>query len=372
VNVIVGTVKEVKTEEYRVGLTPHGVHTLRDAGHRVLVEREAGAGSGFDDAAYEQAGADLVDSADKVWQDADLVVKVKEPQPEELDKLRPGLTLFTYLHLAALPEVTGALLDRQVTAIAYETVQLPNGALPLLVPMSQIAGRMATEVGAQFLRKPGPGRGKLLSGLPGVAPARVVILGSGTVSSNACAVAVGLEAHVTMLARNLEQLRHMEMTWRGRVAILVSNRLAIAESLQGADLLVCGVLVTGGIAPKLVSREMVRSMGPGAVVVDVSIDQGGCTETSRPTTHADPIYIEEGVVHYCVPNMPGAVPQTATGALTAATLPYLLRLAELGPEDAMRADSALAKGLNTYQGHLTYEPVARAQDRPYTPVKDVL
>jgi alanine dehydrogenase len=369
---IVGTVREVKAEEYRVGLTPHGVHALRAAGHRVLVEPGAGAGSGFDDAAYEQAGANLVDLADRVWQEADLVVKVKEPQPEEFEKLRPGLTLFTYLHLAASPEVAGALLDRQVTAIAYETVTSPDGTLPLLVPMSQIAGRLATEVGAQFLRKPGPGRGKLLSGLPGVPPARVVILGSGTVSSNACAVAVGLEAHVTVLALNLEQLRRIEMTWRGRVAVLISNPLSIAESLRGADLLVCGVLVPGGVAPKLASRQMVRSMGPGAVVVDVSIDQGGCTETSRPTTHADPIYVEEGVVHYCVPNMPSAVPHTATGALTAATLPYLLRLADLGPEAALRTDPGLATGLNTYQGHLTYEPVARAQGRPYTLVQDVL
>jgi alanine dehydrogenase len=365
-------VREVKVEEYRVGLTPHGVHALSAAGHRVLVERGAGAGSGFDDAAYEQAGAELVDSAGDVWQKADLVVKVKEPQPEEFDRLRPGLTLFTYLHLAASPEVTSALLDRRVVAIAYETVESAAGTLPLLVPMSQIAGRMATEVGAQFLRKPGPGRGKLLSGLPGVPPARVVILGSGTVGTNACAVAVGLEAHVTMLARNLEQMRHLEMAWRGRVTVLVSNHLTIVESLLGADLLVCGVLVPGGVAPKLVSRETVRSMGPGAVVVDVSIDQGGCTETSRPTTHADPIYVEEGVVHYCVPNMPGAVPYTATGALTAATLPYLLRLADLGPEAALRADPGLARGLNTYDGHVTYEPIAQAQGRPYTPVDRLL
>jgi len=370
--VIIGAVREVKVEEYRVGLTPQGAHALCAAGHRVLVERGAGAGSGFDDAAYEQVGAHLADSAGEVWQEADLVAKVKEPQPEEFERLRPGLTLFSYLHLAASPEVATALLNRHVTAIAYETVELPNGTLPLLVPMSQIAGRMATQVGAQFLRKPGPGRGKLLSGLPGVQPARVVILGSGTVSGNACAVAVGLEAHVTVLARNLEQMRHLEMTWRGRVTVLVSDRLAIAESLQGADLLIGGILVPGGIAPKLVSREMVRSMGPGAVVVDVCIDQGGCTETSRPTTHADPIYVEEGVVHYCVANMPGAVPHTATRALTTATLPYLLRLADLGPEAALRADPALARGLNTYQGHLTYEPVARAQGWQYTPVQEVL
>jgi alanine dehydrogenase len=369
---IIGAVREVKVGEHRVGLTPHGAHALRAAGHRVLVERGAGVGSGFEDAAYEQAGAKLMDSADGVWQEADLVVKAKEPQPEEFDRLRPGLTLFSFLHLAASPAVTDALLSHQVTAIAYETVASSDGTLPLLLPMSQIAGRLATQVGAQLLRKPGPGRGKLLSGLPGVLPARVVILGSGTVSSNACAAAVGLEAQVTVLGVNLEQLRRLEMTWRGRVAVLVSNHLAIAESLRGADLLIGGVLVPGSAAPKLATREMIRSMGPGAVVVDVCIDQGGCTETSRPTTHDDPIYVEEGVIHYCVPNMPGAVPQTASGALTAATLPYLLRLADLGPEAALRADPGFARGLNTYQGHLTYEPVAQAQGRPYTPVQDVL
>ena len=369
---IIGTVREVKVGEYRAGLTPQGAHALHAAGHRVLVERGAGEASGFDDAAYEQAGAELVNSADGVWQKADLVVKVKEPQPEEFERFRPGLALFSFLHLAALPALTEALLSHQVTAIAYETVASPDGTLPLLLPMSQIAGRMATEIGAQFLRKPGPGRGKLLSGLPGVPPARVVVLGSGTVSTNACAAAVGLEAHVTVLGVNLEQLRRLEMAWRGRVAVLVSNHLAVAESLRGADLLIGGVLVPGAAAPKLATREMVRGMGPGAVVVDVCIDQGGCTETSRPTTHDDPIYIEEGVIHYCVPNMPGAVPCTATGALTAATLPYLLRLAELGPEAALRADPGFARGLNTYQGHLTYEPVAQAQGRPYTPVQDVL
>jgi alanine dehydrogenase len=370
--VIIGTVRELKVEEYRVGLTPQGVHTLRAAGHRVLVERGAGAGTGFDDAAYESAGADLVNAPDEVWRQADLVVKVKEPQPEEFGRLRRGLTLFAFLHLAASAEVTDALLQSGATAIAYETVRLPDGTFPLLVPMSQIAGRMATEVGAQLLRKPGPGRGKLLSGLPGVPPARVVILGSGNVASNACAVAVGLEAHVTVLARNLEQLRRLESRWRGRVTVLVSTPLALAEALEGADLLICGILVPGGVAPKLVSRDMIRGMGAGAVVVDVSIDQGGCTETSRPTTHADPFYVEEGVIHYCVPNMPGAVPYTATNALTAATLPYLMRLADLGPEDALRADEALAAGLNTYGGQLTEEPVARAQGRPYVPVEDVL
>lgn len=369
---IVGTVREVKVEEYRVGLTPEGAHALTQAGHRVLVETEAGAGSGFDDEAYRRAGATIVPSAARVWQDADIIIKVKEPQPEEFDLLRPGLTLFSYLHLAASPQTTRALLDHRVTAIAFETVELPDATLPLLVPMSQIAGRMAVEVGAQWLRKPGPGRGKLLSGLPGSVPAHVVILGVGTVASNASAEAVALGARVTMLARNLERLRQIEVTSRRRVTVLISTPLAIAESVQGADLLIGGISVPGGVTPKLVTREMVRSMGPGAVVVDVCIDQGGCVETSRPTTHAEPIFVEEGVIHYCVPNMPGAVPRTATSALAAATLLYLARLAEQGPEAALRSDPALARGLNTYDGRLTCRPVAEAQGLPYTSPEDLL
>lgn len=369
---IVGTVRETKAEEHRVGLTPEGVHALTQAGHRVLVEAGAGLGSGFDDQAYREAGAEVLPSAEHVWQKAHLLVKVKEPQPQEFDRLRPGLTLFGYLHLAALPDTTRALLDRRVTAIAYETVQLPDGTLPLLVPMSQIAGRMATEVGAQWLRKPGPGRGKLLSGLPGSPPAHVVILGPGTVGTNACAAALALGARVTMIGRNLERMRRLEATWRARVTILISTPLAVAESLRGADLLIGAILVPGGIVPKLVSREMVRSMGPGAVVVDVCIDQGGCVETSRPTSHADPVYVEEGVVHYCVPNMPGAVPRTATAALAAATLPFVLRLADHGTEDALRSDPALAGGLNTYDGHIAYRPVAEAQGLPHTPIDQLL
>ncbi len=369
---IVGTVRETKTEEYRVGLTPEGVHALARAGHHVLVEAGAGLGSGFDDEAYREAGAEVVPSAEQVWGKADLLVKVKEPQPQEFDRLRPGLTLFGYLHLAPLPETTRALLDRLVTGIAFETVQLPEGTLPLLVPMSQIAGRMATEVGAQWLRKPGPGRGKLLSGLAGSLPAHVVILGPGTVGTNACAEAIALGARVTMLGRNLERMRHLEATWHGRLTILVSTPAAIAESLEDADLLVGAILVPGGVAPKLVNAEMVRSMGPGAVIVDVCIDQGGCVETSRPTSHADPIYVEEGVVHYCVPNMPGAVPRTATTALAAATLPFVLKLAEQGPEDALRSDPALASGLNTYDGHIAYGHVAEAQGLPHTSTDELL
>jgi alanine dehydrogenase len=369
---IVGTVRETKVEEYRVGLTPEGAHVLAQAGHRVIVETGAGEGSGLDDEAYRQAGATIAPSAADIWQDADLIIKVKEPQPEEFDLLRPGLTLFGYLHLAASPETTRALLDRRVTAIAFETVQLPDGTFPLLVPMSQIAGRMAVQIGAQWLRKPGPGRGKLLSGLPGLAPAHVVILGAGTVSTSACAEAVALGARVTMIDPHLERLRQIEATWRGRVTALVSTPLAIAESVRGADLLIGGVLVPGGLTPKLVTREMVRSMGSGAVVVDVCIDQGGCVETSRPTTHAEPIYVEEGVLHYCVANIPGAVPRTATSALAAATLPYLSRLADHGPEAALRSDPTLTKGLNTHDGHLTYRPVAEAQDLPYTPAEDLL
>ena len=369
---IVGTVRETKTEEHRVGLTPEGVHSLAQAGHRVLVEAGAGLDSGFDDEAYREAGAEVVPSAEQVWQEARLLVKVKEPQPHEFDRLRPGLTLFGYLHLAPLPETTRALLDRRVTAIAFETVQLPDGTLPLLMPMSQIAGRMATEVGAQWLRRPGPGRGRLLSGLPGSPSAHVVILGSGTVGTNACAVALALGARVTIMDQDLERTRHLEATWHSRVTILISTPLAIAESLRGADLLIGAILVPGGIVPKLVSREMVRSMGPGAVVVDVCIDQGGCVETSRPTSHADPVYVEEGVVHYCVPNIPGAVPRTATAALAAATLPFVLRLADHGPEDALRSDPALARGLNTYDGHIVYRPLAEAQGLPHRPIDQLL
>ncbi len=368
---IVGTVREVKTAEHRVGLTPEGADALVRAGHRVLVEAGAGLGSGFEDEAYRRVGADVVEGVDDVWRQAELLIKVKEPLAEEFGRLHSSLMLFTYLHLAALPEATRALVDSGAVAVAYETVQLADGSLPLLVPMSQIAGRMATEVAAQWLRKPGPGRGKLLSGLPGAAPARVVILGAGTVSSNACAVAVALGAQVTVISRGLEGLRRIEERWPGRVVTLTSTPYSIGSALEGADALIGGVLLAGARAPKLVSREQVRSMGAGAVVVDVDIDQGGCVETARPTTHDDPIYIEEGVVHYGVANMPGSVPHTATAALSAATLPYVLRLAN-GGLGALTADAALASGVNVARGRITNPGVAQAMGERPTPPDEAL
>lgn len=358
---IVGTVREIKTEEYRVGITPEGAQDLVGEGHRVLVEAGAGVGSGFPDEAYAAAGAEIVSEAADVWAAADLLVKVKEPQLEELPLLRPGLTLFTYLHLAAMPEITNALLASRTTAIAYETVQLEDGSLPLLIPMSQIAGRMAPQVGARWLQKPGPGRGKLLSGLPGSPPARVVIFGAGTVARNACWVAIGMGADVTVVSRGLDELRRVQEDWPDRVDLVPASPGNIRRAIAGADLLISGVLVRGGpAAPKLISREDLKLIGPGAVFVDVSIDQGGILETSRPTTHADPIYVEEGVVHYCVANMPGAVPRTSTAALTAATLPYVMELAALGVDRALEADAALAKGLMTRDGRLVNQAVAAA------------
>jgi alanine dehydrogenase len=355
---IVGTVREVKTEEYRVGLTPQGARELTSAGHRVLVETRAGVGSGFADEEYTGSGAEIT-SVDAVWSQADLVVKVKEPQEAEFPRLRRDQTLFTYLHLAAAPAVTQALLKAGTTSIAYETVELPNGTLPLLVPMSQIAGRMATQVGAHFLEKPNGGRGKLLSGLPGSAPARVVILGAGTVSTNACSVAIGMGADVTVVCRSLDQLRRIEERWPGRVRTEILTPESLRRSIEGADLLISGILVHGGAAaPRLMNRDHLRLMGPGAVVVDVSIDQGGVLETSMPTTHAEPTYVKEGVIHYCVANMPGAVPRTATAALTAATLPYVLRLANLGTDAAIAADPALARGLMTRDGSLMTDAVS--------------
>jgi alanine dehydrogenase len=357
---IVGTVREVKTEEYRVGLTPDGAHELIGLGHRVLVEAGAGAGSGFTDAAYSAAGAEVV-PADDVWANAQLIIKVKEPQPVEFGKLRRDQTLFTYLHLAAVPDVTAALLKARTTSIAYETVVLPNGTLPLLVPMSQIAGRMAPQVAARWLQKPGPGRGKLLSGLPGSPAVKVVILGTGTVALSACDIALGLGARVTVLGRDLASLRRMEELWPHRVETQPLNRANIESVLAGADVLISGILVHGGAAaPKLITRSDLRILGAGAVVVDVAIDQGGVLETSRPTTHTDPVYVEEGVVHYCVANMPGAVPYTSTNALTAGTLQYVTRLAELGTEKAIAADPSLTRGLMTRNGELINQAVKSA------------
>lgn len=369
---IVGTVRELKAEEYRVGLMPEGAHALVESGHTVLVESHAGAGVGCADETYWQAGAAVLPDAADVWARSDLIVKVKEPVEEEHILIRDEQTLFTFLHLAALPELTRVLIESRVTAIAYETVQLPDGSLPLLIPMSQIAGRMATEIGAQYLRKPGPGRGKLISGLPGAPPAHVVVLGAGIVAENAAETAVALGAQVTVFDTRLDKLRHIQQLWPNRTTTLQSSPLAIAQALRDADVLICAVLVPGAAAPKLVTRDMVRSMGAGAVIVDVSIDQGGTCETSRPTTHDDPIYVEEGVVHYCVANMPGAVPRTSTAALTAATLPYVRKLADLGPREAVLQDAALAKGVLVSEGHVTYEALANSLGLPFVSLEQAL
>ncbi len=367
----VGTIRETKIEEYRVGLTPAGVTALVEAGHAVFVETGAGVGSGFPDEQYRAVGAQVCRNARDVASSVELLVKVKEPQQPEFALLRPGLIVFTYLHLAPAPDLTRALLDSETNSVAYETVRRPDGSLPLLIPMSQVAGRMAAEIAAQYLKKPGPGRGKLLGGIAGVSPAKALVIGSGNVGTAATRVLVALGARVTVSSTDLQRLSALEAQFRDRITTRVSSPSVIAEEIAGADILIGAVLVPGGIAPKLVSREMVRSMGPGAVIVDVCIDQGGIAATSRPTSHTDPVYVEEGVIHYCVPNMPGAVPRTSTEALAAATLPYVLRIADNGL-DVLREDSALAAGASTIKGKLVSEAVAQAQGMTYTPLDDAL
>lgn len=354
----VGTVRERKNGEFRVGLTPEGALALRSHGHEVLVEDAAGEYAGHPRAAYEAAGAAIVGDAAEVWGTCDLVVKVKEPVASEYEFLRPGCALFTYLHLAADRPLTDRLLESGCPSLAYELVRKADGSLPLLAPMSQVAGRMAAEMGAQLLKHPGPGRGKLLGGIAGVTPGRAVVIGSGTVGTAAAHVLSGLGARVTVMSRDLARLGYLQEAFGGRVATRVATPGAVAEEVAGADLVVLGVLVPGAAAPKVLTRAMVRSMGPGAVIVDVSIDQGGAAETSRLTTHSDPIYVEEGVVHYCVSNMPGAVPQTSTQALTSATLPYVEEIAARGVEGALAADPALAQALSTWKGTLVRGPVA--------------
>jgi len=362
---IIGVPKEIKEKEFRVALTLAGAMALTQAGHAVLVEQAAGQGSGITDAEYTAAGATIVATAAEVWGRAEMVVKVKEPLPPEYPLLRPGLILFTYLHLAPLPELTQALLDAQVTGVAYETVQLDNGFLPLLAPMSQVAGRMAIQVGAHFLEKEAGGRGVLLAGVPGVTPGHVTILGSGTVAVNAAQMAMGLGAQVTMLGRNLPKLAELDALFQGRLVTLASSQQAIEEELALADLVVGAILVPGAQAPKLISRKMLGLMRPGAVIVDVAIDQGGCAETSRPTYHSDPVYTVDGIVHYCVANMPGAVPRTSTFALTNATLPYCLALASKGFVCAVQEDRALLRGANTHGGKLVSREVAQSQGREW-------
>lgn len=369
---IVGTVRERKLEEYRVALTPQGVADVVGAGHRVIVERGAGIGSNFTDEEYTAAGAELVATPDEVYAHADLICHVKEPQPSEFALLRAGQLLFTYLHLAAEPEVTRALIASGCTAIGYETVRRDDGFLPLLAPMSEVAGRMAVEIGAHYLKRPGPGRGQLLGGLPGVPPAHVVIIGSGNVGKNAVRAAVGAGARVTVASINEDQLRTLEELYAGRVETLLSSPQALRRAVASADLLVGAVLAEGRRAPVVVTREMVRSMGPGAVIVDVAVDQGGCVETTRVTDHVHPIYVEEGVVHYAVPNMPGAVPRTSSLALTGMTLPYILRVANEGFTRAVQADPALARGVNVHRGQITHAGVAESLGLPYVPLERLM
>lgn len=362
---IVGVPAEVKDNEYRVSVTPGGVEMLAQHGHRVLVQSGAGEGSGFSDEEYRHCGADMVLDAASVWHEVDMIVKVKEPVPAEYQFLREELILFTYLHLAADEELTQRLLDRGVTSIAYETVALENGHLPLLIPMSEVAGRMAIQIGAHYLEKMNGGRGKLLGSVPGVRPGDVVIIGGGTVGTNAAQVALGLGAHVIIIDRNLERLRYLSEILHGNLTTLSSNPRNVALAVQRADLLIGAVLIPGARAPHLVAREMVSTMHAGSVVVDVSIDQGGCIETSRPTTHSDPTFVVDGVVHYGVTNMPGAVPRTSTYALSNATLPYAVLLADEGFRDAVTRNHALARGVNTYRGHLTHQAVAESFGLPY-------
>lgn len=362
--VIVGVPKEVKNRESRVAATPSGVAEFVSRGHVVLVERDAGAGSGFSNDAYEAAGARMIDTHAEVFARAAMILKVKEPVADEYPLLREGQILFTYLHLAADEPLTLELMKRRVQAVAYETVQLSDGALPLLTPMSEVAGRMAIQIGAHYLEGPNGGRGVLLGGVPGVPPAHVTIIGGGVVGTNAAQIALGMGASVTILDLNIERLHHLEETLHGKLFTVASNRQHIADAVADADLVIGGVLIAGARAPKLVTREMISAMRPGAVVVDVAIDQGGCIETARPTTHTEPTYLVDEVIHYCVTNMPGAAPRTSTFALTNVTLPYALELADLGLYDAARRDPALAKGVNVLNGTVTYPAVAHAFNLP--------
>jgi alanine dehydrogenase len=367
----IGVAKEIKSDEYRVALTPAGARELGQRGHDVIVERGAGTGSAFSDDAYEAAGARIA-PVDEVWSEAELLLKVKEPIPPEYGRLREGLILFTYLHIAADEALTRALIDSGITAVAYETVETDSGALPLLAPMSEIAGRLAAQAGAYFLEKPLGGRGLLLGGVPGVAPGRVVVIGGGMVGYNAAVIAIGLGANVTILERSLDRMRHLEEVLSGRVSLVMSSSLQIEESVKDADVVIGAVLIPGALAPKLLTREMVAGMKDGSVFADVAIDQGGCSETSRPTTHSEPVYTVEGVTHYCVANMPGAVPITSTKALTNATLPYVESIADHGLAEAVARDRALARGVNVMDGKVTYEAVADAHGLDYRPLEDVL
>jgi alanine dehydrogenase len=368
----IGVPKEIKNNEYRIGLTPAGVTELAHAGHEVLVERGGGASIGFDDAAYGAAGARIAADAAEVFARSDMIVKVKEPQPEECRALRKGQVLFTYLHLAPDPRQAELLLASGATAIAYETVTGRDGGLPLLAPMSEVAGRMAVQAGCHSLEKAQGGSGTLLGGVPGVEPARVLVIGGGVVGTNAARMAMGLGADVTIVDRSITRLKELDTLFGGRMKTLYSTREAIERHALEADLVIGAVLIPGASAPKLISADQVRRMKPGSVLVDVAIDQGGCFETSRPTTHEDPCYIVDGVVHYCVANMPGGVARTSTQALTNATLPYVMALAAKGPRLAMEEDRYLRDGLNVHAGHITHPAVAEALGLDYTPAMQAL
>jgi alanine dehydrogenase len=368
----IGVPKEVKNHEYRVAITPSGVHELVRAGHEVVIQRDAGAGSAIPDGDFTGAGADILPSADAVWAASDLILKVKEPVAEEYPRMRKGQTLFTYLHLAASRQCTDALLDAGITAIAYETVQAPDGSLPLLAPMSEVAGRMAPQVGAHHLQRDGGGRGVLMGGVSGVYAAKVVVLGAGVSGMNAAAIALGMQAEVLLVDKNVARLRSADAIYQGHCQTVASNSYEIERAVIDADLVIGAVLVPGAKAPTLVTNDLVARMKPGSVLVDISIDQGGCFEDSRPTTHAEPTYPVHDSVFYCVANMPGAVPHTSTYALTNVTLPYVLELANLGWREALRADPALLPGLHTHEGTLTCRPVAEAHGLPSTTVSQVL
>jgi len=368
----IGVPTEIKTDEYRVGMTPSGAAVLHADGHEVFVQAGAGNGSGFSDDEYKAAGTTILPSADAVYEKAEMIVKVKEPIEADLKRLKDGQLLFTYLHLAPVPDLTQALLKKKITGVAYETITDDRKrTLPLLTPMSEVAGRMSVHVGAYYLHKPNGGRGVLLGGVPGVLPSDVVIIGGGVVGTNAAKMAAGLGARVTILDTNLERLRQLDDIFLGTVQTLASNPAHIADAVRRADLLVGGVLIPGAAAPKLVTRQMIREMKKGSVIVDVAIDQGGCVETAHATTHSNPVYEVDGVIHYCVANMPGAVPRTSTIALTNATLPYTRRLAKLGFAKAID-DPGLAEGVNVYKGAITYKAVAESQSRPYTPLAQLM
>ncbi len=369
---IVGVPKEIKTREYRVGMVPAGVAALVKSGHKVLVEKNAGIGSGIPDSDFQRVGATLVETAADVWKNAEMIVKVKEPLEPEYELMQPNQIIYTYFHLAAVPELAKVLIKKKIAAVAYETIQLDDNSLPLLRPMSEVAGKMSIQVAAGCLEKERGGKGILMGGVPGTRRAKVTVIGGGVVGTCAAKVAVGMGAEVTILDVNINQLAYLDDVFLGRVSLLASESENIARTVRESDVVIGAVLIPGGKAPKLVSEELIGQMSPGSVVVDVAVDQGGCIETCRPTTHDNPTYLVKGVVHYCVANMPGAVPHTSTYALTNVTRPYGRRIADLGLAEAVRQDKALAKGLNTVNGHVTYEAVARDLGYPYVTIQDAM